>query len=299
VKTRLLALSLGAVTGLAAAGARADASISGVCPDGSYFIVQSRGAIPCADAHTADPADLPPLRPYLLPRPYTWYVDQEARNPNNPYNLLETAKRIRDARAGVTPENASPARAPGAGAPSGPTASATRSAPIAPPEAVAPAPLLSLADADLRDLVRLIALRQDATPAFFDVDDVHGAQQLRIELAYSASFEAYALATLGRDASASRVLVWSAQSLRAADFQPNFFVVQSGRTFRPDPHNAAELGFLLGSAGALPAGEMAVGYLVVPASFDPANALEVFWNDRSVEAVFAPHVAAGGASATH
>jgi hypothetical protein len=296
VTPRRLALSLGAIAGLAAAatGARADTSLSGVCPDGSYFIVQSRASIPCANAHVADPADLPPVRPYLLPKPYTWYVDQEARNPNNPYNLIETARKIREARSGVTQEGttaAAPATHPT------PPVGSSAPAPLARAESPAAAPLVSLADDELRDLVRLIALRQDAAPALFDVDDVHGARSLRIELAYSASFESFALATLGRDPSANRVIVWSAQAARAADFHPNFFVVQSGRTFRPDPQNPAELAFLLGAAGALPAGEMVVGYLVVPASFDPAGPLELFWNDRSVEAVLAPP--SGGAGASH
>ena len=295
--TRRIAVFLGAVFALAGA-ARADTTLSGVCPDGSYFIVQSRASIPCANPHLADAADLPPVRPYLLPRPYTWYVDQEARNPNNPYNLLETARKIREARSGVTAPTQSPGTAPERSSRPEPTAGAAGGPPVARSQSPALAPLVSLADEELRDLVRLISLRQQGTPASFDVDDVHGAKSLRIELAYSGSFESYALATLGRDPRASRVLVWSAQSLRATEFRPNFFVVQSGRTFRPDPQNAAEIGFLLGAPGALPAGEMAVGYLVMPANFDPASPLEVFWNDRSVEAVFAPASAPSG-SATH
>ena len=280
MKRDLLAAAAAAVVGFAS-GARADTSYSGVCPDGSFFIVQSRASIPCANPQLADPSDLPPVRPYLLPRPYTWYVDQEARNPNNPYNLLETAKRIRDARAGVTPETANGAQAPVSGQAPALQAKAPST------QSFAEAPAVSLADDELRDLVRLISLRQDASPATLRVDDVHGAHTLDIELAYSGAFEGFALATLKLDPGSHRVLVWSAQSERAADFHPNFFVVQSGRTFRPDPQNPAELAFLLGAPGKLPAGEMAVGYLVVPADFDPAHPLELFWNDRSVEAVLA------------
>ena len=98
---RLLTYSL---VVLLAPAAHADSTLSGICPDGSYFVVQSRDAIPCKNPHFADPSELPPVRPYLLPRPYTWYVDQEARSANNPYNLLETAQKIRAARAG-TPES--------------------------------------------------------------------------------------------------------------------------------------------------------------------------------------------------
>jgi hypothetical protein len=291
VKQRLLALSLGAVTALAGRTATADDSLSGVCPDGSFFIVQSRSAIPCKNPHLADPSELPPVRPYLLPKPYAWYVDQEARNPNSPYNLVETGRKIREARAGVgqsaqaaPTQNAAPQEAR---APQTASAPVARNAP-----APAAAPLVSLADDELRDLVRLIGLRQEAAPASFDMEDAHGRKTLKIQLAYSGAFESYTLATLQRNPGANHVLVWSAQALRDTEFHPNFFVVQGGRTFRPDPASAAEVAYLLGTPGSLPSGEMAVGYLVVPANFDPSQPLEVFWNDRSVEATFtapAPH----------
>jgi hypothetical protein len=247
--------------------------------------VQSRESVPCANPHFADPDQLPPVRPYLLPRPYQWYVDQEARNPNNPYNLVETARQIREARQGqAAAQSGEAAHAPA----TQPAPTATRNAPTqAPAPVTSAAPLVALADDELRDLVRLIALRQQDSPAQIEIK-AQGQDQLRIALAYSGAFEAYALAALGRDPSTSRVLVWSAQALRPTQFRPNFFVVQSGRTFRPDPQNPAEIAYLLGGPGEIPSGEMAVGYLVVPASFDPAHQLEIFWNDRSVASVLAP-----------
>jgi hypothetical protein len=96
------------------------------------------------------------------------------------------------------------------------------------------------------------------------------------------------LDSLRRDPASGHVIVFAALAESDTDFQPNFFVVQSGRTFRPDKTIAGEIGFLLGDAGKLPAGELAVGYLVVPASFDPRETMELFWNDRSVETVLAP-----------
>jgi hypothetical protein len=290
VNHRCLALSLAALW-LAPAAVRADTTLSGVCPDGSFFIVQSRSAIPCAHPHLADPSDLPPVRPYLLPKPYSWYVDQEARNPNNPYNVLENAQRIRDARAGIPAQG--PAQAPP------PAPQATRSPPPpqgaagVKPEPAPPSSPVALADGDLRDLVRLVALRQQQAPAALEIANVHGQKSLRIEVAYSSSFESFALQSLARRPGDGHVLVWTAQAERDADFQPNFFVVQHGRTFRPDPEKPLEVGFLLGAPGNLPSGEMAVGYLVMPQSFDPAAPLEVYWNDRSVTAVLAPAVTAG------
>jgi hypothetical protein len=115
---------------------------------------------------------------------------------------------------------------------------------------------------------------------------------MRIQLAYSGAFESYALATLGLDPAANHVIVFASLAESDTEFQPNFFVVQSGRTYRPDPTLQSELGFLLGESGKLPAGELAVGYLVVPSTFDPQAPMELFWNDRSVETVLAP--AAGG-----
>jgi hypothetical protein len=283
VKTRSLAPLASALALLAAPLAPYAATLSGVCPDGSFFVVQHRDAVPCANARFVDdPSELPPLRPHLLPRPYTWYVDQEARNPNNPYNLIDAAQKIRAARLGQK-ESPQAAQTP---APSGPPA--PPQAARLPAVASAPPAALSLADGELRDLVRVIGLRQQVAPAELEVRDARGDGRLRIQLAHSSAFEAYALDALRRPAGSSRVLVFAALAEADIDFQPNFFVVQGGRTFRPDPSMAGEIGFLLGQPGKLPAGEIAVGYLIVPASFDPREAMELFWNDRSVDAVLAP-----------
>ena len=62
---------------LAAAGggaADAVASVSGVCPDGSMFIVQRAESVPCEGAKAVDPMDVPPMKPAYLPRPYGWEV---------------------------------------------------------------------------------------------------------------------------------------------------------------------------------------------------------------------------------
>src|SRR5688572_33261975 len=69
--------------------APAAAGISGVCPDGSIFIVQSADTIPCRDAKRVDPTDVPPLQPELLPRPYGWERFNRLADPNNPYNLVD------------------------------------------------------------------------------------------------------------------------------------------------------------------------------------------------------------------
>ena len=61
--------------GLAAA---ADAgSITGVCPDGSVFVVRNPASIPCTQARRVEPHRVPPMRPENLPRSYLWDVYRE------------------------------------------------------------------------------------------------------------------------------------------------------------------------------------------------------------------------------
>jgi hypothetical protein len=127
------------------------------------------------------------------------------------------------------------------------------------------------------------ARRLEAPPAELAIQDARGDAVMRIQLAWSSAFEAFALAGLQRDANASHVIVFAALAEKDTDFQPNFFAVQDGRTYRPDPTNSSELGFVLGGPGSLPAGELVLGYFVVPHSFDPHARMELFWNDRSVD----------------
>lgn len=273
-----LALSLG----LALAGTALAESVTGVCPDGSFFVVPHIDGVPCARAKLVDPTDLPPIRPQLLPRPYTWYVDQQARDPNNPYNLLEAAETIREAR---DPHGAStqPTPQPLSLQPAVP-------APVEPRRADVVVPQFS--EAELRDLVRLIEMRQRIARAELLVEDLRGGHRLRILLAYSGAFEAGVLDWAGLDPKDRRVIAFAVLApSRETEFQPNFFVVQGSRTFRPDPRDARELGLLVGAPGTVPGGGIALGYLVVPATFDPTESMELWWNDRSVATVLNPQAA--------
>ena len=90
-------------------GSAAAASITGVCPDGSIFIVQRAESIPCARAKLVEPHEIPPVRPELLPNPYTWQVYNEGASPNNPYNLIDEARKVRSLSSeGVTPPPPTP-----------------------------------------------------------------------------------------------------------------------------------------------------------------------------------------------
>ena len=80
-------LALGLLTVFATSDTQA--TITGVCPDGSMFIVKKEADIPCPRAKQVDPHDMPPIRPHYLPRPYAWEQHQQQQDPNNPYNLIE------------------------------------------------------------------------------------------------------------------------------------------------------------------------------------------------------------------
>lgn len=244
--------------------------LSGLCPDGSIFIVQRPADIPCPRAKLVEASELPPLRPELLPRPYKWMVDQEARNPNNPYNLIDSAQRIRELRAGEGGDEPAP------------VASAPAVAP--PPPAVGP----RLAPGEARDLMRLVDLRQQLAPAEIRVTDALGDLQLEIRFAHSAAFEQRLLDQLALDPAGHRVLAFTAHAHEPTEFYPSFFVVQNPLTFRPESTDPHELGILVGQAGALDRGAFVAGYVVVPGRFDPSRDLDLFWNDRSVSSVLAP-----------
>jgi hypothetical protein len=269
-----------AVLALSALGspepAGAGDAIAGVCPDGSMFVVARPEDAPCARAKFVEPSELPPLRPEYLPRPYLWQVDQELRQESNPYNLIDRAQALRELRSGV-----------GKAEPAAVTATAgARPRELAPAPVQGPAAAPALSDAQLRDLAQLIALRQDLAPAALVVDDAAGLEQLPLRFAYSTSAESLVRGALGE--SAGRVLVFSARASQASEFHPNFLVAQGGATFRPDPEQARESGLLLGRPGALPRGELLLGYLVLPERFDPARPLRIWWNDRELEATLSP-----------
>jgi hypothetical protein len=250
--------------------------MAGVCPDGSAFVVQNRRDVPCAGAKLVAPGQLPPLRPQLLPKPYMWYVDQEVRDEANPYHLVDPAQKLRALRAGeALPETERTAK--------------RHASPVEPstavPKSTAPP---AFENQDLKDLVRLIALRQEVAPATLSIDDVQGHEQLQIALAHSDAFELRLLEALRLRAEEYHVLAFFSHALLDAAFHPNFLVVQDGATFRPEPAETAEVGMLVGEPGELESGFMVVGYLVIPARFDLRRPMDLYWNDRSITTILSP-----------
>jgi len=274
----VLVLSLGALLSVPAGAA----SISGVCPDGSIFIVQDRARIPCERAREVAPSDVPPLRPEYLPRPYTWQVYREGTNPNNPYNLIDAARRVRAVREGAAGTGPNVAQ-PQAAAVGGPGA-ALRSG--AGRSAMAPAHALALSSDDVRDLFLIVELSQRAAPCRFVKEDASGEATLEVSCAHSSAFEArFGQGLPGRG---RRVVLFSVLAHRPESFHPNFTFVQDHETFSPAVDDPAQFGFLEGRAGALPAQGVALGYVTLPDRMDLDRSLDLYWNDRRIEAVLEP-----------
>jgi hypothetical protein len=257
-----------------ASGASA-AGLSGVCPDGSMFIVQQAYQIPCRDGKVVDANDMPPIRPEYMPTPYTWQVYNQRNNPNNPYNLLEAADQVRGmAQTGVplTPAGAelagsAPAPAVSSGPPPG-------RAPVGPLD-------LGLADDELRGLYQIVELRQESAPAHIGRRTADGRGVFKVAFAHSRAFEErIQQAWSSRGGLDGPVLLFTANSKQAEDFFANFTFVQRHLTFQPDRESPRQLGVLQGRLGALDAGELVLGYVVLPDTFDLGSDVDIYWNDR-------------------
>lgn len=262
----------------------APGAITGLCPDGSVFIVQTVAAIPCQGAKLVNADEVPPMRPEYLPSPYTWQVYNQTRSPNNPYNLIDAARQIRAMEGGGGDRPTSPSAVS-----SGPPAvsSEPRAEKVAraatPPATVAPLDL-GLADQELRDLFQIVQLSQEYTPASFARETADGRGIFAVSLAHSGAFE-----NRLRDAWASRgglaggrILLFTALSKQAEEFFANFTFVQDHLTFQPDAASARQLGILQGRLGPLQANELVLGYVVLPDQIDLSAELDIYWNDRRI-----------------
>ena len=272
-------------------------SISGVCPDGSIFIVRSAAAIPCGDARRVEPEQMPPIKPQYLPRPYAWQVFQARQDPNNPYNLVGEAEAA-SARA-IAESAPTSAPAPGAspGAPPQTPAAAQVAAAVPPAPANTPDPRrpaapstdLGLNNDEIRALVTIVELSQDRAPAMLaEPDDAEPDMLLRI--ARSPAFEARlrdAWAAAGQQVDGT-VVVFAAEARAPYAFHANLTFAQGHVAYHPDPSDRRQFGLLRGRQGELKAGEITLGYVVLPVATDPAEPMDIYWNDRRITAVLAP-----------
>ena len=274
----------------------AGATISGVCPDGSIFIVQREADIPCSAAKRVAPDEMPPIKPEYLPRPYAWEVFQQQQDPDNPYNLVDKARQVRAGQ--LEPQD--PSTLPGIEQPQSappPTVSSTPPPEVslapppqpAPPVSAAPPALaqLALSPAEKRDLALIVELTQERVPANFERPSSGGdAPTLVVRLAHSPAFEARLhgfWATRGEPVGGP-VVLFSVEAAEPGAFWANFTFTQGHTAFHANANDPLQMGLIDGSLGPLEAGDAVLGYVVLPADVDVAQPMDVYWNDRRLVA---------------
>jgi len=283
---RVLVLAVAGVS-LAAAGS---ASVTGVCPDGSMFIVQRPESVPCREAKAVDPSDVPPMKPQYLPRPYGWEVFYRKNDPNNPYNLIEGQPVEPPTPVHPTRDNGSdpklsreqPVNENWVPAQPNPQSA---SVPVTPPESPTVESSLNLKDEEVDDLAMIVELSQRRAPASFS-----DGSQGRVRLARSLAFEARIREHLGGNGQASNgpVVLFVADADSGGSFYGNLTFVQNGVAFHPSSDDPYQLGVIRGRLGPLENGHGVLGYVVLPERLDPSLPIDVYWNDRQLTAIFQP-----------
>ncbi len=269
----------------------ASASVTGVCPDGSMFIVQRAESVPCRDAKEVDPSDLPPMKPEYLPRPYGWEIFYRRNDPNNPYNLIQQQPPEPPAPVHRTQDDRNdprPSHDPGLIEPRVPERSALQSgsAPVVRSAERTDGSTLFLGDTEVEDLAMIVELSQRRTPASFTDDGSQGRVRLARSLAFEARMREY-LAGRGH-ASTGPVVLFVADADSGGSFYGNLTFVQDGIAFHPSNDDPSELGVIRGGLGPLENGSSVLGYVVLPERLDPSHPIDVYWNDRLLTATFQP-----------
>lgn len=264
-------------------------AITGVCPDGSVFIVRRAADVPCREARQVEPHRVPPIRPENLPRPYLWEVHRQKLDESNPYNLVDRAEQVRtlgnaDVQAGAAAPLGTPGPDPATAA--GASLPQVAAAPPPPPPVRAPQPSdLGLTDGDVRDLFLLVELSQRRAPAAFLRAAPGGAESMRVSMAYSQAFDERVRSAGGAGGS---VLLFTVEPQAAGRFVPNFTFVQGHLTFSPRRDDPSQLGILSGRVGDLAAGDLVLGYVVLPDAIDVTRSVDVYWDDQQAVATFRP-----------
>ena len=256
----------------------ASASITGVCPDGSMFIVQTPDAIPCRDSKSVDPSDVPPLKPEYLPRRFGWEKFNRKHDPNNPYNLVRGQTWEETVNDGMEPATSGQAQAQ--------VHSADDSSSGAGAALSADVPILAVGDVEAQNLAMIVDLRQQDAPALLR----DRGFQARLQIARSAAFEARMRAHLGALGGAAEgwVVLFTADGESGGAFYGNLTFVQAGVAFHPDRSDATQLGVIRGRLGVIPDGSRVLGYVVLPDRLDLSAPIDIYWNDLMVTATLQP-----------
>ena len=268
-------------------------TITGVCPDGSIYIVQRAESIPCRNSKQVEPTDVPPINPEYLPRPYGWERFNRETDPNNPYNLVDS---VRDERGAPAPKSdkgdeallnamnqALTTRQRG-------NAQTPTPLPVSTPPPVARGLSLGLGPDEIQDLTTIVEVMQGYAPAAGVVRDARGDALRIVSVARSASFEDRVHIELRRQGipAAGPVVLFVVDTASASEFYGNFTFVQGHIAFHPETSNPAQFGMLNGELGELRVGEPALGYAVLPVHVDLAQSLDIYWNDVQITATLRP-----------
>jgi len=278
----LLALML-----LLTAAPQALLAITGVCPDGSIFIVQQEKDIPCAASKQVAPSDVPPLKPEYLPRPYGWEVFNREADPNNPYNLVDAAPH---------PEANAPQPRSAAANPVQVNPPAPQVALATPPAVSATQPPRSetvdvgLSPGELEDLGTIVDLMQQKAPATLVRPDPEGRRRAVVRVARSFAFEQRLLPVLSERGTPGDGLVVLVRAV--ADEQAVFFgnltFVQGHVAFHPNTTSPSEFGVLDGALGPLSPGDSVLAYAVLPQHIDLTEPMDIYWDDRRITTTLLP-----------
>ena len=270
----------------------ASSSIIGVCSDGSMFVVHKAADIPCAEYKRVDADEVPPIRPEYLPRPYQWEVFHERQDPNNPYNLVDRARAVRESGAPLPEEGGEVESSRGAATPSPAPAPSPQVAAAPPATPSPPAPRrveVELSDEEKRDLALIVELSQRRAPATLSRESA-GEATIVLRLAHSQAFESrlQAAAAAAGHPLAGRVVLFTAEAAAPVSFHANLTFSQDHTAFHPEREDPAQFGLVQGRLGALEAGEQVLGYVVLPVGVDPAAPIDVYWNDRRLVTTLRP-----------
>jgi hypothetical protein len=274
-------------------GPPAKAGITGVCPDGSMYIVPRAELIPCRNSKRVDPSDMPPIRPQNLPRPYGWEVFNRSKDPNNAYNVIDAGRAVRDVDRR---EQIREARVEPSATEARPTQRVASGAAPEPPPVSAPPPVrrsgppdLALAPDEVRDLGLIVEYSQQRAPATL-VRGRDGNESMVLQIAQSNSFEARLRDAAQRAGTpiAGPVVLFSARSQQPESFYANLTFVQGHVAFHPEMGAGTQLGVIDGRLGELGPGEGVLGFVVLPTHMDLSQPMDIYWDDRQVTATLRP-----------
>ncbi len=86
------------------------------------------------------------------------------------------------------------------------------------------------------------------------------------------------------------MLLVTAEAFASGAFHANLTFAQGHVAFHPDTADPRQFGLLRGQLGSLAAGDLVLGYAMLPAGMALHQPLDVYWNDRRLSATLRPYL---------